>query len=111
DFARVEQIVINLVTNAAKYTDEGGRVSVTVQCHGPEIGIEVADTGIGMDEDTRANMFKPFFTTKGENGTGLGLAIVDQIIARVGGFIRVESQQARGTTVRLYIPRIATAVD
>jgi signal transduction histidine kinase len=69
----------------------------------------VADTGIGMDETTRANAFKPFFTTKGEEGTGLGLVIVDQIVTRAGGRIDIDSEPGQGTTVRVYIPRIAAA--
>jgi len=69
--------------------------------------LDVSDTGNGMDPETRARMFEPFFTTKGDNGTGLGLAIVDQIVALAGGFIDVESAVGRGTSVRIYLPRIA----
>ena len=71
------------------------------------VAITVTDTGRGMDERTLANACKPFFTTKGEQGTGLGLVIVEQIIARAGGFVRIESSVDRGTTVRMYVPRIA----
>jgi signal transduction histidine kinase len=73
------------------------------------VAVSVSDTGCGMDEETRSNAFKPFFTTKGDSGTGLGLAIVDQIIGRAGGKVRVDTEPGRGTTVTLYLPRIAGA--
>ncbi|HEY5754390.1 MAG TPA: ATP-binding protein, partial [Steroidobacter sp.] len=71
--------------------------------------INVRDTGVGMDEMTRLNAFKPFFTTKGDRGTGLGLVIVDQIVARAGGRVKIDSEVGRGTTLQIYLPRIASA--
>ena len=97
---------------------EGGTVHITAanaEGRGEQgeystcVEIAVRDTGVGMDEDTLRNLFKPFFTTKGASGNGLGLAIVRQIITRAGCFIRVESTPRKGTTVRMYVPRIATA--
>jgi signal transduction histidine kinase len=71
--------------------------------------ISVSDNGVGMDPKTREQALKPFFTTKGDNGTGLGLSIVEQIVSRTGGCIRIESEHGHGTTVRIAVPRIASA--
>ena len=56
-----------------------------------------------------SNAFKPFFTTKGDRGTGLGLVIVDQIVSRAGGRVNIDSDVGRGTTIMIYLPRIAAA--
>ena len=64
---------------------------------------------VGMDEMTRLNAFKPFFTTKGDRGTGLGLVIVDQIVSRAGGRVQIESEVGRGTVIKVFLPRIAAA--
>lgn len=118
DATQLERTLLNLILNARDAMSNGGDVTIRIedaeiQDDGGEMGtfvrISVSDTGVGMDATTCANIFKPFFTTKGEHGTGLGLAIVDQIITRVGGSIRVESAPGKGTTIRLYIPRIANA--
>ena len=63
--------------------------------------IEVADTGVGMDDDARRHCLEPFFTTKGERGTGLGLAMVYGMVQRHSGDIAIESEVGKGTTVRL----------
>ena len=73
------------------------------------VAVHIRDTGHGMDEATRHNAFKPFFTTKGDRGTGLGLVIVDQIVSRAGGRVRVDSDVGRGTTIMIYLPSIAAA--
>lgn len=117
DASQLERTLLNLVLNARDAMPSGGDLTISAaDTEAEEDGeratfacIAVTDTGTGMDEETRANMFRPFFTTKGENGTGLGLAIVDQIISRAGGFIRIDSQLGKGTTVQLYLPRIAAA--
>jgi signal transduction histidine kinase len=116
DSAQLERALLNLVLNARDAMPSGGRVVISasdadvVGTYGEEctcVMIAVSDTGHGMDEHTRANALKPFFSTKGEQGTGLGLAIVEQVISRAGGFVRIESTPNEGTTVRLYVPRIA----
>jgi signal transduction histidine kinase len=120
DTTQLERTLLNLVLNARDAMPMGGELTIRAEdtLFDDEDGdrdtfvmITVRDSGTGMDEATRANIFKPFFTTKGENGSGLGLAIVDQIVARAGGFIQVDSEPNRGTSVRLYIPRIAVASD
>jgi signal transduction histidine kinase len=69
--------------------------------------LEVSDTGVGMDTETRERMFETFFSTKGDKGRGLGMSIVNQIVTMAGGFIQVDSQLGKGTRVRVYMPRIA----
>jgi signal transduction histidine kinase len=107
---------MNLVVNARDAMPAGG--VVTVELREETIGdrpghqstfvvIEVSDTGVGMDTETRQRMFDTFFSTKGTQGRGLGMSIVNQIITMAGGFIQVDSALGKGTQVRLYLPRIA----
>jgi two-component system, cell cycle sensor histidine kinase and response regulator CckA len=117
DPSHLERLLLNLVLNARDAMSSGGLLTLMVQDVTIEdedsaqyVEIDVIDTGIGMDDTVRKNVFKPFFTTKGEQGTGLGLAIVDQIVTRAGGFVRLHSEFGRGTTVRVFLPRIADAL-
>jgi signal transduction histidine kinase len=118
DAAQLERALLNLVLNARDAMPTGGELRIAYEdavIEGSEgesatyVAVSVSDTGCGMDEETRSNAFRPFFTTKGDSGTGLGLAIVDQIITRAGGSVRVDSAPGRGTTITLYLPRIAGA--
>jgi two-component system, cell cycle sensor histidine kinase and response regulator CckA len=117
DPAQLERALLNLVLNARDAMPDGGELhiaveDVVIQDDGEGatyVAITVTDSGCGMDENTRADAFKPFFTTKGERGTGLGLVIVDQIVARAGGRVTLDSAPGRGTTVRMHLPRIAGA--
>jgi two-component system, cell cycle sensor histidine kinase and response regulator CckA len=117
DPTHLERTLLNLVLNARDAMRAGGLLTILIQDtavteeeNAQYVEIDVIDTGTGMDENVRRNLFKPFFTTKGEQGTGLGLPIVDQIVTRAGGFVRVESELGRGTVVRVFLPRIASAV-
>ena len=110
--SEIREALINLVFNAVDAMPEGGTLTVRTKAtqssrHAsgpPEVHLEVADTGIGMDDDTRRRCLEPFFTTKGERGTGLGLAMVYGIAQRHNAQIEIESATGKGTTVRLDFP-------
>jgi two-component system cell cycle sensor histidine kinase/response regulator CckA len=117
DEGQLERAVLNLVLNARDAMPQGGEIVIDVRdsmCieDGEEASyvlITVRDTGSGMDPETCARALRPFFSTKGEGGTGLGLAIVDQIVTRCGGRMEISSELGVGTTVSMYLPRIAPA--
>jgi signal transduction histidine kinase len=105
---QLHQVLINLVTNACHALpapDQQIRVSTSWDPSTREIIIEVADTGVGIDELDRPHVFEPFFTTKEDGkGTGLGLSIVKNIVEGHGGHISFESQIGVGTTFRVALP-------
>lgn len=108
----IREALINLVFNAVDAMPEGGTLTLRTKVgqngrHVPgsqQVHLEVADTGVGMDEATRRRCLEPFFTTKGERGTGLGLAMVYGIAQRHNAEIEIESAIGEGTTVRLDFP-------
>lgn len=114
--SEIREALINLVFNAVDAMPEGGvltvktRIADQASAPGAErpVHIEVSDTGIGMDMETRRRCMEPFFTTKGERGTGLGLAMVYGMVQRHNADIELESAPGAGTTVRL---KFAPAVD
>ncbi len=124
DAGAMEQILINLVTNARDAMPDGGDITINVYRSRLEDGylashpwarlrdcvaLAVSDTGTGMDESTRERVFEPFFTTKPHGvGTGLGLAMVYGLVKQHGGVIDVESEVGNGTTIRIYFP-VSTA--
>jgi signal transduction histidine kinase/ActR/RegA family two-component response regulator/PAS domain-containing protein len=100
--SEIREALTNLVFNAVDAMPHGGTLTLRVRGDGAErVLIEVVDTGVGMDEETRRRCLEPFFTTKGERGTGLGLAMVYGIVQRHGGDLVIDSQPGVGTTVRL----------
>ena len=101
----IREALMNLVFNAVDALPQGGSIRLRAAVQEPFLVIEVADTGLGMDEEQKARCLEPFYTTKGANGTGLGLAMVYGVMQRHGGDIRIESSPGRGTTVRLLFPR------
>jgi PAS domain S-box-containing protein len=112
DSGAVEQMLLNLITNARDAMPQGGRLAVVVKAleragpsGRPHVCVSVCDTGVGMDEATKSRIFEPFFTTKPVGvGTGLGLAMVYGLMRQHDGFVDVESAPGLGTTVRLCFP-------
>jgi CheY-like chemotaxis protein len=110
----IEQVVMNLSVNARDAMPDGGRLTVkTSFVEGDEpdskgwVLLEVSDTGIGMDAETRAHIFEPFYTTKTRGkGTGLGLALVYGIVSQYGGRIEVDSEVGRGTSFKIFFPLV-----
>ncbi len=120
DFHRLQQIMINLVSNAIKFTDEGEvaiNVGVVTANGGDTIlSVSVSDTGIGMSEEAGECLFKPFSSLTQEilshgQGSGLGLAISKQLIDLMDGEISLESELGKGTTVWFTVPVKRVAVD
>ncbi|MBZ0237498.1 MAG: response regulator, partial [Deltaproteobacteria bacterium] len=112
DAGQLEQVVLNLVTNARDAMPGGGRLTVatSVETGGDEelVVVRATDTGRGMDETTRARVFEPFFTTKElGHGTGLGLPTVYAIVSQHGGRVELDSAPGTGTTFRILLPRAA----
>ena len=97
----IREALTNLVFNAVDAMPEGGTLTLRTSSAPGLVRIEVSDTGIGMDEDTRRRCLEPFFTTKGERGTGLGLAMVYGTIERHSAQIEIDSARGKGTTMRL----------
>jgi signal transduction histidine kinase/ActR/RegA family two-component response regulator len=98
----IREALTNLVFNAVDAMPQGGQLTISTRATAAgKVQVEVRDTGIGMDEDSRAHCLEPFFTTKGERGTGLGLAMVYGMAQRHGADIDIESAPGKGTSVRL----------
>ena len=100
----VQQVMLNLATNAFDAMPDGGALGVRLRRVDAHAELSVVDTGIGMTDDTRDHCFELFFTTKPETGTGVGLYSVRSAIERVGGRITVASAPGAGTTVTMLVP-------
>jgi PAS domain S-box-containing protein len=127
DAGQIEQVLMNLATNARDAMPDGGSLSITTEAvllgedftathglgrPGRHALTTVSDSGIGMDEATQKKIFDPFFTTKETGkGTGLGMSIVYGIIKQHDGVINVYSEPGKGTTFRIYLPLIPTAIE
>jgi signal transduction histidine kinase len=114
DQEKVRQVLLNLLSNAAKFTPAGGRVTVAVEAprESPSVLVRVADTGIGIPADKLASIFDPFVQvqtglTRRHEGTGLGLAISRDLARGMNGDLTVESAPGRGSTFTLALPRVA----
>jgi signal transduction histidine kinase len=103
---QLEQVLINLITNATHAVENGGRIVVRAQVESPSAALlEVADSGPGIPDEDRDKIFEPFFTTKSDGkGTGLGLPIVRNIVEQHRGEIRVERSDLGGAAFRVILP-------
>jgi CheY-like chemotaxis protein/anti-sigma regulatory factor (Ser/Thr protein kinase) len=117
DAMRLEQVVLNLLINAVKYTDRGGLISIRTTSMGVETEIEIRDTGIGIDPAFLRQIFEPFRQgtsswLTSQSGLGLGLAIAQQIVELHGGRVWAESDGLGcGSTFRVRLPAVAPADD
>ena len=123
---QIHQVIMNLAVNARDAMPHGGRLEIATAdtevdqeaaaahpdaAPGRYVRLTVTDTGTGMTDEVRRNVFEPFFTTKEQGkGTGLGLATVYGIVRQNGGWIEVESEYGRGSTFRIYLPRLEAGV-
>ena len=106
DRTLLARAIVNVVENALHAMPSGGHLTLATHAMDHVVGIDVADTGVGMDDDARARLFEPYFSTRAA-GTGLGLTIAKRNVELNNGTIEVESAPGAGTTVRLRFPAAA----
>ena len=108
---QIGQVIMNLVVNARDAMSQGGRLTIETANVGQVVMLAVSDTGCGMDNETRARLFEPYFTTKEPGrGTGVGLATVYDVVTQLGGQISVMSDAGAGSTFKIYLPRVPETV-
>ena len=110
----LHRMLANLVSNAVKYSDPGGSVTVGVEHDGEHVVVRVSDEGIGISEEDQQDLFREFYRSTNPRalerpGSGLGLVIVDRIVQRHGGRLQVESRLGEGTTFVVRLPAATPA--
>ncbi|MBK1876719.1 hybrid sensor histidine kinase/response regulator [Pelagicoccus mobilis] len=105
----LRQVFTNLIINAVDAMKDHGDITVSVSDRGDNVRIEIADSGCGMNEETRLKCLEPFYTTKGKLGTGLGLSIVFGVVQRHHGTFDIESQEGVGTRIIMEFPAVKQA--
>ena len=116
DAARLEQVVVNLLTNAAKYTDEGGCIELSVQHDGPDAVLRVRDTGIGIAPNLLPHVFDLFTQAersldRSQGGLGIGLCLVQRLVELHGGTVSAHSVQGQGSEFVVRLPSMLTWVE
>jgi PAS domain S-box-containing protein len=106
DKTMLQQVLVNLITNACQAMPQGGEIRITTRRKNGDVEIEISDTGVGIRKEHLSKIFDPFFTTKDRDGSGLGLAVSHSIIKRHGGEISVESELGRGSTFTIVLPAL-----
>jgi two-component system phosphate regulon sensor histidine kinase PhoR len=107
DRARIEQVLLNLVHNAVKFTPAGGTITIGGRVEGNSLAVSVKDTGVGITEEELPRIFERFYKTdkaRRSDGTGLGLAIAKHIVQAHGGAIGVVSRQGEGARFTFTLP-------
>ena len=108
DASRLEQVLLNLLTNASKFTHEGKNITLRARKRNDNLVIEVQDSGIGISRENQAHLFQPYYRVESDRqrypGLGLGLALARQIVELHGGKIWVESELGKGSTFAVSLP-------
>jgi signal transduction histidine kinase len=109
DPTRLAQVLDNLLTNALRYTDRGGNVTITVRSRGDGVTVDISDTGVGIGADDLPHVFDRFWRadrsrSRATGGSGVGLAVVERLVAAHGGRIEVDSEPGRGTSFHIWLP-------
>lgn len=102
---RMQRVITNLAHNAAEAMPKGGQLTVLAECEGDWVRLEVRDTGHGIPHQQQAEVWKPFVTFGKKRGTGLGLSIAQKIVTDHGGTISLQSEEGKGTTFTIRVPR------
>ena len=105
DKVKMRRVMDNLIRNATEAMEDGGTLTISTRENEHRIIIEVSDTGTGIPETERENIFKPFYTTKPQ-GVGLGLTYSRRTVEAHGGNITVESEEGKGSTFRITLPHL-----